>query len=155
MFVNQQGDGNKCLLIMHHVTTTSIQTKQGSHITLYGFIINNKVLLREGKRHTARRVASTPSAVLSGGGYPSPGQEGVPPRKDLGPDTWERTWDWGTPGKDQGPETWERNLELGYPSPTPVYGHTLVKTLLSHIPLEMRAGNKVSSPSASRYQCLC
>ena len=29
---------------------------------------NKKVLLRERKRHTAHHVASTPSAVLSGGG---------------------------------------------------------------------------------------
>ena len=32
---------------------------------------NKKVLLREGKRHTARRVVSTPSVVLPG--YPPPG----------------------------------------------------------------------------------
>ena len=44
-------------------------------------ITNKKVLLRERKRHTARRVVSTPSVVLTGyrpdlaGGYPT----GVPP----------------------------------------------------------------------------
>ena len=134
--------------------------------------LNKKVLLRDRKRHTARRVESTDSAVLSrvgggGGGLPSPvlarrvplswgtpqlglgyhplGQEwgtpwgqasdtpqlgqdlgtpqkgpqtwgwsipaertwirdlgknlglGYPNRKDLGPETWERIWDWGTP----------------------------------------------------------
>ena len=47
----------------------------------YVFHINNKkVLLRERKRHTARRVVSTPYVVLPG--YPPPGgtQTSVPPR---------------------------------------------------------------------------
>ena len=37
-------------------------------------LFNEKVLLRERNRHTARRVASTPSVVLTreGGGYPIP-----------------------------------------------------------------------------------
>ena len=41
---------------------------------------HKKVLLRERKRHTARRVSSTPPAVLSGGGAPYPwlGGGGVP-----------------------------------------------------------------------------
>ena len=43
---------------------------------------NKKVLLRERKRHTARRVVSTPSVVLTG--YPPPGgvpgPDRVPPR---------------------------------------------------------------------------
>ena len=42
---------------------------------------NKKVLLRERKRHTDRRVASTPSVVLTGWGYPIPGPDrgrGVP-----------------------------------------------------------------------------
>ena len=48
----------------------------GQNITTY-----KKVLLRERKRHTARRVASTPCAALSnpdlvGGGYPVPGPGG-------------------------------------------------------------------------------
>ena len=34
------------------------------------YIINKKVLLRERKRHTARRVVSTHSVVLTG--YPPP-----------------------------------------------------------------------------------
>ena len=69
---------------------------------------NKKVLLRERKRHTARRVASTPYVVLTG--YP-PGQgtpcQGTPPSW-----TWQGTpptapwhsgkcckalWDMGTP----------------------------------------------------------
>ena len=40
---------------------------------------NKKVLLRERKRHTARRVVSTPSVVLTG--YPPP--TGSPPCPDL------------------------------------------------------------------------
>ena len=50
-------------------------------------MLNKKVLLRERKRHTARRVVSTPSVVLPGypprGGVPGPGYPpgGVP---DLG-----------------------------------------------------------------------
>ena len=47
---------------------------------------NKNVLLRERKRHTARRIASNPPAVLFWGGYPipgwgeypNPGWEGVP-----------------------------------------------------------------------------
>ena len=107
---------------------------------------DNKKLLHDRKRHTARCVASTRSAVLSrggggvvsqscpgrgGGGYPCPavppsqpglgypsswdwstppppvgtgyppqagnGVASLPPGKDLGPETRERTWDWGIP----------------------------------------------------------
>ena len=43
------------------------------------FINNKKVLLPERKRHTARRVVSTPSVVLPG--YPPPA--GYPPHPDL------------------------------------------------------------------------
>ena len=56
---------------------------------------NKKVLLRERKRHTARRVVSTPSVVLTG--YP-PGR--VPPRQ-------------GTP---PGPDLARRGTLCGYPS---------------------------------------
>ena len=42
--------------------------------------LNKKVLLRERKRHTARRVVSTPSVVLPG--YP-PRQGTTPPWPDL------------------------------------------------------------------------
>ena len=75
-------------------------------------IKNKKVLLRDRKRHTVRRVTNARSAVLFRGGYPSP-DWGVPrswdqkpgkergtrvlPRKDLGPETWKKTWDWSTP----------------------------------------------------------
>ena len=53
-------------------------------ISSYGQHILNfhkKVLLRKCKRHTARCVASTPSAALSWGGTPS--LAGVPPCPDL------------------------------------------------------------------------
>ena len=43
---------------------------------LNDFTCNKKVLLRERKRHTARRVVSTPSVVLPG--YPPPPGGGVP-----------------------------------------------------------------------------
>ena len=44
--------------------------------TTYGVGNNrsNRKVLRECKRHTARRVSSTPSAVLSWEGYPIPGR---------------------------------------------------------------------------------
>ena len=42
--------------------------------------LNKKVLLRERKRHTARRVVSTPSVVLTG--YPPPAGY-PPPQPDL------------------------------------------------------------------------
>ena len=48
---------------------------------------NKKVLLRERKRHTTRRVASTHSAVLlprAGGGYPHPVLMGVPHPVPMG-----------------------------------------------------------------------
>ena len=41
-----------------------------------GKILNKKVLLRERKRHTTRRVAS--AAMLGGVGYPVPGLGGYP-----------------------------------------------------------------------------
>ena len=43
---------------------------------------NKKVLLRERKRHTARRVVSTPSVVLPG--YPPGGEGGPDPGTPLG-----------------------------------------------------------------------
>ena len=78
----------------------------------------------ERKRHTARRLASTPSALLSrrgwAGGYPIPGQGGTwgthlglgysPVLTWLGgipsPSWGTPIWDWGTPlGRDLGPVT--------------------------------------------------
>ena len=60
------------------------------HETVSGIVNssnNKKVLLRKRKRHSARCVSSTPSAVLSrgGGGYPISGQRGTP------------SLDWGYP----------------------------------------------------------
>ena len=63
-------------------------------------------------------TAGTPVLVwgtpVLGNGYACPGvplsQVSGTPGKDLEPETWERTWDWGTPGKDMG-----KNLGLGYP----------------------------------------
>ena len=49
--------------------------------------INKKVLLRERKRHTARRVVSTPSVLAGGGGSgysPPGGGVRVPPRGGPG-----------------------------------------------------------------------
>ena len=61
-------------------------------------IIHKKVLLRERKRHTARRVVSTPSVVLPG--YPSPSRvppTGYPPA-GYPPDRIPPSWAWpGTP----------------------------------------------------------
>ena len=48
--------------------------------------IQQEVLLRERKRHTARRVASTPSVVLTGGGgvpHPRSRQGGTPTWTDT------------------------------------------------------------------------
>ena len=49
--------------------------------------------------------------------WPIPGSaSGSTPRKDLGPETLERTWDWGIPpGKDLGPETLESTRDWGFP----------------------------------------
>ena len=71
-----------------------------------------KVLLRERKRHTARRVVSTPSVVLPGyppwgwGGYPD---LGTPPRGGYPPPLGRGTRTWVPPGG---------YLDLGgYPDP--------------------------------------
>ena len=51
---------------------------------------------------------STPKLGLR---YPPP-----LPRKDLGPVTWERTWDLGTPWKTPGTSDLGKNQGLGYPT---------------------------------------
>ena len=61
-------------------------------------LINKKVLLRERKRHTACRVVSTPSLVLTG--YP-PWQGTPHPDLARGYPTWVPPW-WGTPHPDLG-----------------------------------------------------
>ena len=112
---------------------------------------NKKVFLCERKRYSARRIASIASAVLSQevpiltwlgvphpdlGGVPSartglpPARIGVPPRKNLGPVTWERTWDLDTPGKDLRQVTWERTWDWGTPLPGCAWTNK-VKTLPS------------------------
>ena len=102
------------------------------------FNLNKTVVLRERKRHTTRRVASTFSAVLSregvpqscfiwgtpvmARGYPLPGSclgLGYPPP----------IWDWVTPRSHLGPvtgvprRTWDQwkyyGMEIGYTPPPP------------------------------------
>ena len=110
-------------------------------------IDNKKVLLRERKRHTARRVASTHYAALSNpdrvwGGYPiqtwlggTPGtpqtgmgyppEMGYPPRPGMGyPLTWDRVplyldLGWGTPLPRPGMVYPPPRPEMGYPPPPP------------------------------------
>ena len=91
-----------------------------------------------------------PQSQMGGGvlqlGYPSPRPGGYPvsargtpvPGKDLGPETKERSWDWGTPRKDLGIETRERTWDWG----TPLWTDRLtpVKTLPSRF--TMYAGGK-------------
>ena len=91
---------------------------------LLSYLMNKKVLLRERKRHTARRVGSTPSAVLSlGGGTQSLGGRGGTislaggysiPGKDMGP--VEVLWD-----GDGVPPMWTDNQNWNYYLP-PSFG---------------------------------
>ena len=86
------------------------------HEFVYFISINNKkVLLRERKRHTAHRVVTTPSVVLTGyppiltwlgGRYPA---RVPPPQQGTPPPGW--TWQGTTPGW-----TWQRT------PPTPTAG---------------------------------
>ena len=76
---------------------------------LFVFKINKKVLLRERKRHTARRVVSTPSVVLTG--YPLP--PGRVPPAGYPPPPLDLA---GTPPA--GPGRYPPQLDLaGYPPP--------------------------------------
>ena len=84
---------------------------------------NKKVLLREHKRHTDRRVASTPSVVLMGGGTPSQDQTGGYPHHWMGEGYPIQSWTgWGgipisgrIPGRmGVPPEGW-----IGVPLPPP------------------------------------
>ena len=70
---------------------------------------NKKVLLRERKRHTARRVVSTPSVVLTG--YPPPPSRVPPPVL-----TWWGVPYLGTAGYPPG----RVRPPAGYPPPPPV-----------------------------------
>ena len=98
-------------------TLTSDATSHGStgklhYASLFNHIYNKKVLLRERKRHTARRIPSARYAALSsGGGYPGYPPlhhpdlaQGVPPTIQ----TWPGEVPWVTPTI----QTW-----LGYPPP--------------------------------------
>ena len=88
---------------------------------------NKKVILRERKRHTARRIASTHCAALSNpdlvGGYPVPGQGGTPSRAGQGvPHPRYRgypiqTWSGGTPGTPPTGMGYPLQPEMGYPRP--------------------------------------
>ena len=59
--------------------------------------IHKKVLLRERKRHTARRVASARYAVLSNGGYPIQSWVGGVPHPVLAGGTPSSPGGWGYP----------------------------------------------------------
>ena len=96
-----------CLLLVQHFpllfreTVTKVYAQHFMLIIFY----NKKVLLRELKRHTARRVAITPSLVLTGGGgwYPIPGPDpdggGYP---IPGPDPDGGGGEYPIPGPDRG-----------------------------------------------------
>ena len=89
------------LLVFHWNFLERSRSYKGQSIQSQGKIKNKKVLLRECKRHTAHRVVSTPSVVLTGyppswpgwgvPGYPSgrvpprqgTPQQGTPPWLDL------------------------------------------------------------------------
>ena len=116
----QKGESNPSRLQARRVSNHQI-IRTLLHFFLIITIPNKKVLLRERKRHTARRIISARSAVTGGipqscpggtpvlswpGGTPFISGLGVPysqlgdwgtSKKDLGPETWERTYDWGTP----------------------------------------------------------
>ena len=111
---------NGCILIQNlPIKFSLIDNDQLSFISVinnnnfnkYDQLFNKTVLLRERKRHTARRVASTPATVLSWGvevhhlglGYPTP-QEGTweqslgyPPQKGHGTRGSIMEWRWGNP----------------------------------------------------------
>ena len=96
---------------------------------------NKKVLLHERKRHTARRVSSTPPAILSWGGYPILGWVvslsgwGVP-----------HLWMGGTPSLDEEgtpslagvPPIW---TWLGYPMSGPGWGTPPLQDLPGVLPI--------------------
>ena len=86
--------------------------------------MDKKVLLRERKRHTARRVVSTPSAVwvpppdLAGGGYPTlvpPSR--VPPWLDLAGYPPSRVLPPAGPGRVPPGWTWQGTPPAGHPPP--------------------------------------
>ena len=89
---------------------------------------------------------STPTLGLAcpfrqpGLGYPSSTWDwGTPPEKGLGPDFWERTWDWRTPGKDLEPEAWERTWDWG--TPTPIWTDRLTPVKKTYFRSIVRGNN--------------
>ena len=122
-------------------------------------LLNKKVLLRQRKRHTGRRVTSALSAVLfrgGGGWYPSPGR-GIPhlwigrgstPARDGAPPS-RPGWDmppiqrWGTPSPIQrwstplsGPGWGTPHLDLTGISPLPIqrWGILPIRIWLGYLP---------------------
>ena len=87
-------------------------------------ILNKKVLLRECKRHTARRIASTRCGgwvVPPGGGYPIP-RWGTPHLGRGTPISW-----MGYPHLDLGWGTPHLDLGWGTPPPGPGMGYPLCR----------------------------
>ena len=69
------------------------------------YILNNKVLLRERKRHTDRGVSSTPSVNRSG----------VPPRRVPPGQVWLGDPRWSTPDRVPPGQVWCRGTQGGVP----------------------------------------
>ena len=125
---------------------------------MYGFMCNKKVLLRERKRHTARRVVSTPSVVLPGyppGGVPGqvpPGGYPVryppPPRGVPGPPG-------GVPGQvpPRCPMAFWEMLQsiMGYGYPPPRCGQTNKVKLLPSRRTTYASGNYQTSAAKSMF----
>ena len=115
--------------------------------------MNKTVLLRERKRHTAHRIASTGCSALSGGGYsgyptlPGPGM-GYPPYLGLGWGTLPTlTWDGVPPYLDLG---W------GTPLPRPEMGYLPSVNRLKILPspiLWMAGGNDLLSRHKLMISC--
>ena len=125
---------NFCYRYLKHENLTRLNKEHSwFRITCYlrrVYLTNKKVLLRERKNHTARRVASTRCAALSNpdlvsGGLPSPRSGGVPsPRSGGGvPSPRSR----GVPGPRSGgyPMPGPGVPHLGTPLPRPRMGYLL------------------------------
>ena len=122
----------QCSILLANVATNSVHFVCGDERNLF---LNKKVLLREHKKHTACRVASTTSAVLSWGGVPHPWLGGYP--------------SWDTPQE----MTWDQwkyyGMEMGIPPPGVDRRH-LWKQYLPVV-LRTRAVNTYSIPSCIHY----
>ena len=128
--------------------------------------INKKVLLRERKRHTARRVASARYAALSRGegtlphprvgGYPIPGWRGYPSHVLIVGEYPIPGWGVSWPGLDVGGTTHHPDLAGGYPPSsrpgcstpppsrpgwgTPPHHPDLARRVVPWVPLSSRSG---------------